>query len=222
MMSQYSRRKLLFFEQNEIFLINKKNKYNSIGIFSEGIATCGSIIISFDNDKYLLFCHFDETFLLIDEIEAKIKELVGEKIKKINIFLSQGIGPIENKSLDYDKIIEKLRSLIQIYFVEKVDINIFHKKHNCPISCLKIVEDDQNNEDNLFNKIMVYALCGLKKSRKLKWENEMKDKAISIFERQRNEEHNKFNLSYYFTDLQIKNILTAFGIGKLFIKEINK
>lgn len=221
-MSQYSRRKLLFFEQNEIFLINKENKYNIIGIFSGGITTCGSIIISFDNDKYLLFCHFDETFLLIEEIEAKIKELVGEKIKKINIFLSQGIGPIENKGIDYDIIIERLRSLIKIYFVEKVDINIFHKKHNCPISCLKIVENDQNNKDNLFNKIMSYALCGLKKSSKLKWENEMKKKAISIFEQQKNEEHNKFNLSYYFTELKIEKILTVFDIDQLFIKAINK
>lgn len=91
---------IIHFEQNDILLIRKNNPSNIIGIFTHGVATCGTVIISFNNDSILLASHFDETFDLINRIKDKIQSISNEKIYNIKIFYSQGQGPINNKFIN--------------------------------------------------------------------------------------------------------------------------
>ena len=92
-------KKVLMFGINKVHLLNSQNSKNIIGIFTEGIATCSSLIISFDNDKYILFSHFNENFDIFIKVKNIINYEMGkidEKFSQIYIFYSKGIDPLNN------------------------------------------------------------------------------------------------------------------------------
>ena len=94
-----SEKKIISFSQNQIYLLKKIKPQNIIGIVTNSFATCGSLILSFDHDTYVIFTHFDETFHLIDELNKKFNEIKWQEIKNINVFYSEGKGPLFNEPL---------------------------------------------------------------------------------------------------------------------------
>lgn len=99
-------------KQSQINLFQNDKLSNIVGIFTEGLATCSSIIISFDYDKFVLFSHFDEDYDILSEIKNIFdKTLKKEKIEQINIFYSKSIGPIFNKRIKNQQILNGLKNL---------------------------------------------------------------------------------------------------------------
>ena len=102
---------ICIFKQNKIYLLQNNELSNIIGIFTEGIASCSSIIISFDYDKYVLFSHFDEEYDILSEVKNILdKTLMKEEISQINIFYSKSIGPIINKRIKHEQILNGLKN----------------------------------------------------------------------------------------------------------------
>ena len=54
-----------------IFFKTKENN-NIVGIYTDGLATCSSIIISFNNDEYLFLSHIDESSDIITVIKEDL------------------------------------------------------------------------------------------------------------------------------------------------------
>jgi hypothetical protein len=174
-------KKVLIFGINKAHLLNTEKFKNVIGIFSEGIATCSSLIISFDNDKFLLFSHFNEDFDIFFEVKNIInKEIgkIGEKFSEIYIFYSKGFGPLNNKSINHEEIIDKFNNFFnESYFnINKKNIHLYVKEHNNPISLLKIFS--KNKED--FLNIINLTFQNLKKKKLKKIIMDIKKRMIFI------------------------------------------
>jgi len=55
-----------------IFFKTKEKNNNIVGIYTDWLVTCSSIIISFNNDEYLFFSHIDEKSDIITVIKEDI------------------------------------------------------------------------------------------------------------------------------------------------------
>jgi len=70
-----------------------------------------------------------------------------------------------------------------------------------------------------FNEILNYFLNDFEKATN-RFKKELKNKIINIFEKERNETHNNYNVSYYFNEAQISKILEIFKISLLKINDL--
>ena len=215
-----TKKNMISYFQNQIYLLKKNNMQYIIGIITNGLATFGSLIISFENDNYIIFTHFDETFQLLDEVNNKVNEIKFEEIKNIIVFYSQGNDPLFNQPLQEKKILENIDNLLKNNFKKskKLEINYFIKKHDKPITCLKMLETVENSVI-YFNEILNYFLNDFEKANN-RFKKEIKNKIINIFEKERNETHNNYNVSYYFNEAQISKILEIFKISLLKINDL--
>ena len=98
-----------------IFFKTKENN-NKVGIYTDGLATCSSIIISFNNDEYLFFSHIDESSDIITVIKEDLLKKLGNNITKIDINYSKGSLSLKNDKIDYDSLINNLTDLFKEAF----------------------------------------------------------------------------------------------------------
>ena len=136
------------------YIFFKTNENNNIvGIYTDGLATCSSIIISFNNDEYLFFSHIDEDSDIITVIKENILKKLSNIITKIDIIYSKGCKSLKNKKIDYDSLINNLTDLLKETFNNNSNfiINKIIKEHNSIFACLKllktsVLEKIKNNE----------------------------------------------------------------------------
>ena len=196
-------------KQNQINLFKNNKLSNIVGIFTEGLATCCSIIISFDYDKFVLFSHFDEDYDILSEIKNNFdKTLKKEKIEQINIFYSKSIGPIFNKRIKHQQILNGLKNLLNDKN-RNLKYNIFIKEHKIPISYLKIIFQDNKQ---YFNNIIDETLKRLNNF-KFNISNEsFKESKFNNFMKEKNDVYYEFNISYNFMQKMLEKIIKKFNI----------
>lgn len=124
-----------------IFFKTKENN-NIVGIYTDGLATCSSIIISFNNDEYLFFSHIDESSDIITVIKEDLLKKLGNNITKIDINYSKGSLSLKNDKIDYDSLINNLTDLFKEAFNNNANltINKLVKEHDSIFACLKLLK----------------------------------------------------------------------------------
>ena len=73
---------ILSIGQNQYILISKKENKNDniIGLFTDGVISCCSIYISFNNEDFIFFTHIDEKSNIIEVVEKCENKIKNEKI----------------------------------------------------------------------------------------------------------------------------------------------
>ena len=207
-------KQIILFYTNEIYLLNPENFNGVIGIFTEGLATCSSIIISFQNDKYVLFCHFNEEYDLLKEcinIINEEKHKMNEKISEINVFYSQGIGPLKNEKIDHNNINKLIKYFITYFNINENDIHLFIKKHDYPVSVLKIFSENNDEFSNILNKTH--------NNLKNQCNKKFLPKSMETFMMEKKDIHSKFLISYYFNKDLLFKIISSLDYN--FINELD-
>lgn len=124
-----------------IFFKTKENN-NKVGIYTNELATCSTIIISFNNDEYLFFSHIDESSDIITVIKEDLLKKLGNNITKIDINYSKGSLSLKNDKIDYDSLINNLTDLFKEAFNNNANltINKLVKEHDSIFACLKLLK----------------------------------------------------------------------------------
>lgn len=132
--------------------------------------------------------------------------------KKYKCILFRRKSPLFNEPLKKKEIIKNIKNLLKKTFEksENLEINFFIKEHEKPITCLKILETVEKSS-LFFNEILNYFLKGYKKTTN-RLQKKLKNKIINIFEKERKEIHNIYNVTYYFNESQISKIMKVFKI----------
>ena len=129
------------FQNCYIFFKTKENN-NIVGIYTNELATCSTIIISFNNDEYLFFSHIDESSDIITVIKEDLLKKLGNNITKIDINYSKGSLSLKNDKIDYDSLINNLTDLFKEAFNNNANltINKLVKEHDSIFACLKLLK----------------------------------------------------------------------------------
>ena len=115
---QDEEKKILYIDVNQYYFYDKSQKNKQIiGMFTDGIFTCSSISLSFNEDEYLFFAHIHEDSDLITTINnIMMNKINNKKINNISVAYTKGEGPSFNKLINYDILIDKVIDLIKKYF----------------------------------------------------------------------------------------------------------
>lgn len=113
-----NRIKIIYIDTNQYYFYDSSQKSQQIiGIFTDGIYTCSSIVISFNEDNYLFFSHIHEKSDLVKALKNIIlNKLSKKKITNIFITYTRGIGSCLNDLINYDLLIEDVIELLKRYF----------------------------------------------------------------------------------------------------------
>lgn len=204
-----NRIKIIYIDTNQYYFYDSSQKSQQIiGIFTDGIYTCSSIVISFNEDNYLFFSHIHEKSDLVKALKNIIlNKLSKKKITNIFITYTRGIGSCLNDLINYDLLIEDVIELLKRYFNDgnlKLTKNV--KTHRNTISCLKIIKNNQQNDyfESIKNKAQK-LFFGKKDDRFNKYINSQLNYFNVLFDKEN-------NISYYFDFNKLSNILNSLKI----------
>ena len=209
---------ILSIDQNQYILISKKENKNDniIGLFTDGVISCCSIYISFNNEDFIFFTHIDEQSNIIEVVEKCANKIKNEKIEKIDVIYSKGpklAGKlVNNYSMDYDKTIEDIIIILKNTFNNnKLEINKKVRIHQQSISFL-IFFSPKIGEINYLDRLKEIAIEKLKRRKLL--HNKMVFNNIIL--KQINELESYFdkdnNITYYYDSNMILGIKSQLGI----------
>lgn len=140
---------ILNLNMDEFFLFDKKKHENILGLYTDCIATCSALVISINDDDYIIFCHMNEDPDIIYEIENKIIPIIeSNKINNIKIIYSKGINCFSNNLKEI-----KILNLIDIINKKYTSKPIYYE-HSISCSCLKLIKSSNNKNEIIFKTLI--------------------------------------------------------------------
>ncbi len=136
-------------EINEFYIYEKNKSPNILGIYTHGIATCSSIIISFNDDSIVFMGHLIEDSKIEQIINQKIIPILkNKKIVNINIIYSKGVNGLYNSKKESQ--INDVIKTIDNYFLSKKIVY----EHKNLTSCFKIIKTNNAENKTLINNLV--------------------------------------------------------------------
>ena len=182
---------ILRLKTNEFCIYNReKHKNKIIGFYTDGIVTCSAIVISINNDNFVFFAHINEQSNIIEVVTNKIINKINITNNNAAIIYSIGTGSIKNKEKENN--INKMLEL----FGTKFNLKIIEKNHDLSISCLKLIKTLNDDNNLLFERLIMFKESSLKKH--LDTKKKIYDfikKTIDLFHKSI---YKEYNLIFYF------------------------
>ena len=124
--------------QNSYIFFKPEENKNIIGLFTDSLVTCSSLIISFNKDQYIFFSHIDEDSQILEVIKEISKNNLFHNIKVINIKYSKGNNSLKNDKINYDYFFKNIIDILKEGIPKKdLLINQSIQEHSNITSCLK-------------------------------------------------------------------------------------
>ena len=196
-------------KQNEYVFFKANENNNIVGLHTDGLATCSSIIISFNSDEFIFFSHIDEKSDLINAIKEDILNELSTNIKKIDINYSKGNNCLKNDILDYDCIISDLANLLKENLPNNDNIVIDKKvkRHDSIMGCLKIFKS--SNLENIKNEEIQMIKINMNKKGCKKILKKFYEQSIDFYEKNIDYQH---NIIYHFSRERFIEVLDKLNI----------